>query len=197
MNDTTSPVLITRLLFHMSRGLRYLDGRPTCTLFGPDQRRDLIQRIYVINLDRQNNRWRKVRSELGRLRDRTGRPLTDLTRRFSAVDARYYKGPPNPSELLPNYTLADQLFVEPNPLLTDDTNLKNQNVDMTPQEVAIALSHIGVWKTVAESNSSYTLVLEDDVYFRRGFGRYFEKAWVDLMRTSGQVNSFDILVLVL
>lgn len=193
MNDTTSPVLLIRLLFRMSLGLRYLCGKPTCTLFGPDQRLDPIQRIYVINLDRQNNRWRKVRSELGRLRDRTGRLLTQLTRRFSAIDARYYKGPPNPAELLTNYTLADQLFVEPNPLLTDDMNFKNQHVEMTPQEVAVALSHIGVWKTVAESDASYTLVLEDDVYFRRGFARYFEKAWVDLMQTSGQNHTFDIL----
>ena len=42
---------------------------------------------------------------------------------------------------------------------------------MTRQEVAVARSHIAVWKLVAASDLPYTLVFEDDIYFRRGFAR--------------------------
>ncbi len=118
-----------------------------------------------------------------------------MTRRFSAVDARYYEGPPSFDELLTHYTLADQLFVEPYPFLKYDGNAKSQFVDMTPQEVAVALSHIEVWKTIAESNPQYTLVLEDDAYFCRGFACTLEKVWAELSQNQGRSTFFDILYL--
>jgi len=112
-----------------------------------------------------------MRGELQRVRDRTGSPLTAMTRRFSAVDARYLTGPTDSEELHGHYSLADQLFVDPHPLLGTAGDDKDQRILMTRQEEAVALSHVAVWKTVAASDLSYTLVLEDDVYFRRGFGR--------------------------
>lgn len=195
MNNTISPTLLTRLFFRMKLGTRYLSSRPTCTSFGAKQQHDVIDRICVINLDRQIDRWRHVQRELRVLRDTTERPLLAMTRRFSAVDARYYEGPPSIKELLPRYTLAEQLFVDPNPLIPPKVCVENQPIYMTPQEVAVALSHIGVWKTIAESESCYTLVLEDDAYFRRGFARTFEKVWAELMRHARRSTPFDILYL--
>ena len=195
MNNTTFPALLSRLFFRLRLSTRYLSGRNTCNSFGTNQMRGVIERIYVINLDRQNDRWGQVRRELGMLRDQSERPLVSMTRRFSAVDARYYEGPPSVDELLPHYTLADQLFVEPNPFLKSDGNAKNQYVNMTPQEVAVALSHIEVWKTIAESDPQYTLVLEDDAYFCRGFARTLEKVWAELNQNQGRSTSFDILYL--
>jgi FkbM family methyltransferase len=66
---------------------------------------------------------------------------------------------------------------------------------MTRQEVAVALSHIAVWKTVAASDLPYTLVLEDDVYFRRGFARTLDRAWAELMEGDEQAAAFDLLYL--
>ena len=61
--------------------------------------------------------------------------------------------------------------------------------------MAVALSHIAVWKTIAASDRLYTLVLEDDVYFRRGFPQALDRAWTELMYTYGQSGAFDVLYL--
>jgi len=97
--------------------------------------------------------------------------------------------------LQPYYSLADQLFVEPHPLLAGHGITKAERVEMTRQEVAVALSHITVWKLVAASNCPYTLVLEDDVYFRRGFARSLDRAWAELTERRGQSAAFDVLYL--
>lgn len=136
-----------------------------------------------------------MQGELQSVRDRSGRPLTTITRRFSAVDARYFTGPPNSEELQPYYALADHLFVDPHPLLGTVGCSKDQRILMTRQEVAVALSHIAVWKTVAASDLPYTLVLEDDVYFRRGFARTLDRAWAELLEGNGQAPAFDLLYL--
>ncbi len=134
--------------------------------------------------------------ELGSLRHRSGKPIATISRRFSAVDARYYKASSPSSQLIqPHYSLADQLFVEPTPLLDESIDAQDQRIDMTPQEVAIALSHVEVWKLIAASDPPYTLVLEDDVYFRRGFAHVLDDAWAELMQRSGRVATFDMVYL--
>src|SRR4051794_2630696 len=47
-----------------------------------------IGAIMVVNLDRQPKRWRRVTRELDRFRTSDGVPLTSITRRLAAVDAR-------------------------------------------------------------------------------------------------------------
>lgn len=139
---------------------------------------DVIGRIYVINLDRKPDRWRKISQELRRISSRSGKTLYALTRRFSAVDARYLgKQGAYRDLLLPSYTLADQLTIEPNPLINIDDEARLRRIDMTPQEVAVALSHISVWRLIASSNNPYTLVLEDDAYFKRNFAQNIDALW--------------------
>lgn len=195
MNTATFPGVLARLQYRLMLGARYLWGKPTCQCFGTGGPLDVIQRIYAINLDRQADRWRQMQGELQSVRERSGKPLTAITRRFSAVDARYFTGPPDSEELQPDYSLADQLFVEPHPLLGTVGCNKGQRILMTRQEVAVALSHIAVWKTVAASDLLYTLVLEDDVYFRRGFARTLDRAWAELLERDGQAPAFDLLYL--
>ena len=48
---------------------------------------------------------------------------------------------------------------------------------MTPQEVAIARSHVEVWKTIATGSDDHVLVLEDDVWFRRGAAAAIDRGW--------------------
>ena len=195
MNFATNSGLFASALHRLMLGTRYLGGRPLCKSFGAGEALDTIQRIYVINLDRMDDRWRQTRGELHSLRDQSGRPLTEMSRRFSAVDARYYLGPPNREELQPYYSLADQLFVEPHPLLEKDEDYRAQCVEMTRQEVAVALSHVAVWKAVAESGLPFTLVLEDDVYFGRGFTRTLDRVWEELVGKYRRTTAFDLLYL--
>lgn len=195
MNTATFPGVLARIQYRLMLRTRYLLSKPTSQSLGPAGSLDVIQRIYVINLDRQGDRWRQMQRELQSVHGRSRTPLAEITRRFSAVDARHFTGSPGCSELLPYYSLADQLFVEPHPLLGTVRCNKGQRILMTRQEVAVALSHIAVWKAVAASHLPYTLVLEDDVYFRRGFVRVLDRAWPELLERDRLALAFDLLYL--
>jgi hypothetical protein len=64
---------------------------------------------------------------------------------------------------------------------------------MSQAEVAIAHSHIGVWKTIAQSTAPYALVLEDDVWFERDFARIVDHAWREMKDADGADPAFDVL----
>jgi GR25 family glycosyltransferase involved in LPS biosynthesis len=134
--------------------------------------------------------------ELDRLLDAHGKPLAERVVRYSACDAQA-----DPPEFLdsvdvdPFYTLGDQLFVEPQPHAVPDTFELGRAIRMSQAEIAVACSHIGVWREIARSSASYSLVLEDDVWFERGFGRILEEAWRELEGAHGARPSFDILYL--
>jgi GR25 family glycosyltransferase involved in LPS biosynthesis len=180
--------------FRMMLGARYLGARSRSESLGADHESIGIQRIYVLNLDRQPDRWRLVSRELGRLTDRSGKPLNAIARRFSAIDARYLDGQPSTGVIQPYYSLSDQLFVQPTPLLAMEIDAKAWHIPMTPQEIAVSLSHFEVWKLIAAGDRSYTLVLEDDVYFRRGFTKALDRIWAGLIARPGDA-AFDILYL--
>jgi GR25 family glycosyltransferase involved in LPS biosynthesis len=153
-----------------------------------------VSRIYVINLDRRPDRWKRVRRELDRFRDRDGERLSSLARRFSAVDARYLESW-DPAVLNQQFTLADQLAVHPNALLQVGDEARSHQITMTDQEVAVALSHIEVWRLVAEGDAPNTLVLEDDVYFAYGFAHRIQTTWASLTRPETGECDFDLLYL--
>jgi GR25 family glycosyltransferase involved in LPS biosynthesis len=152
--------------------------------------------IFVINLDRQANRWTDIVRELDSILDATGKPLSERVVRFSACDAQV--DPPrflDSADVDPFYTLGDQLFVEPQPDAVPDAFDLNRPIRMSQAEVAISYSHIGVWRAIAQSSASYTLVLEDDVWFKRSFGRILEQAWREMEDAEGTGPRFDILYL--
>jgi len=66
---------------------------------------------------------------------------------------------------------------------------------MSRPEIAVALSHINVWREVAASNYEYVLVLEDDVWFRSGFTIHLDQAWDEIEAEGNRKNNFDILYL--
>src|ERR1700733_6435027 len=75
-----------------------------------------ICQTYVINLDRQPDRWADVIRELTCILDAAGKPLTDQAIRFSASDALAATHQVlNFGDIDPFYTLGDQLYVEPQP----------------------------------------------------------------------------------
>lgn len=150
--------------------------------------------IFVVNLDRQPNRWADIIRELACILDAAGKPLSERVVRHSACDAQ------NDSQQLldgsnvePFYTLGDQLFVEPQPLAVPDVFDLTRPIRMSQAEVAVARSHIGVWRAVAQSTASYALVLEDDVWFERGFGRIVDQAWREMEDMDQTGPAFDLL----
>jgi len=161
---------------------------------GFDAQRSGIGPIFVINLDRQPSRWADTMRELGRILDARGLPLSERVVRYSACDAQ--ADPPelvDSSIVQPFYTLSDQLFVEPQPDAVPDVFDLERPIRMSQAEVAVACSHIGIWKTIARSSARYSLVLEDDVRFERGFGRALDQAWREMKDADGANPGFDIL----
>jgi len=106
-----------------------------------------ITDIHVINLDRQPERLSAVRRELNRLVDATGEPLSQRLLRHPACDARAaYGGTLERPDVDPYYTLADQLFVEPQPHALPASFDLSRPIRMSDAEIAVAQSHIDVWK---------------------------------------------------
>lgn len=155
---------------------------------------DSVSRIYVINLDRERGRWERVRGELERVQDRAGVSLLGSTRRISAVDARELNDDPARDVLISSYPLSDQLEVEGRLNVAGVTGAADRHITMSPQEIAVALSHIGVWRLVAADQLPFALVLEDDVYFPRGFASELTSVWEAALKL-GNDAPFEILYL--
>lgn len=179
------------LITHRFRvAVRHLDPVRRVRAFSAQPDDNALQRIYVINLDRKPKRWSRMRSELARFRERHGQPLTALTRRFSAVDARYLQHDPDPRALDVTFTLAEQLAVHANPLLVINEITQAVEITMTRQEQAVAFSHIEVWKLIANGDVPSVLVLEDDVVFAPDFANGLASTWDELSD-----SDFDLLYL--
>ncbi|MCZ4120234.1 family 16 glycosylhydrolase [Streptomyces sp. H39-S7] len=195
MNIHSLHGLSAPLRYYARYRTRRLALRRRSTAFSSYPATTAIERIYVINLDRAKERWSAVNRELKRLREAAGNRLHTLARRFPAVDARYLQGPPPPELLEPTYTLAEQLQVDPHPHLAIDDAAHAIRIDMTPQEIAVALSHIHVWQLIAAGDAPYTLVLEDDAYVTRTCLSVLEHAWSDIQASSDAGRPVDLLYL--
>jgi GR25 family glycosyltransferase involved in LPS biosynthesis len=172
--------------------------RRRCKTFGVKgvKKCPLIEKIYVINLDRVPSRWSKIKQELRHILDSSGAELLNLTERYVAVDANEFtEEPPKDAKIDPFYTLGDQLFVEPQPLALPTRLELNTPIRMSRAECAVARSHINVWEQVAASDHEYVLILEDDVWFHSGFARYLDKVWNEVISDNDIKGKFDVLYL--
>lgn len=196
--NLSAPLLAPARLLHSVRvRIRRLLPRQRSHTFGPSARSapHRIERIYVINLDRQPDRWTEVTRELAQLLDSSGAQLTARTQRFPAFDGRSVTPPSDEVEVEPFYTLWDQLFVEPQPRALPQGLELERPIRMTQSEVAVARSHIGVWREIAAGNDAYALVLEDDASFHRGFARHLDQAWTEMGGVGNDAELFDLLYL--
>ena len=197
MNLTRPSLGAVNHAFRLWLYLRRLLPKPTCRTFGgQDAEKDgpRIGKVYVINLDREPGRWSKMKQELRQMLDSSGAQLLDLTERHAAVDANAFsEEPTKDADVDPFYTLGDQLFVEPQPLVFPTRLELNAPIRMSRAEVAVARSHISVWRQVAASNHAYALILEDDVWFHAGFARCLDKAWNEVLVESDSRRRFDVL----
>lgn len=196
MNPTRGMLALTRFFYRLGLKGRRLLPRQWCHAFGPAHPAERIERIYVINLDRQPGRWAEMRRELDQILDCSGEPLTQRTVRFPACDARSFAlSHKADDEVGPIYTLRDQLFVEPQPRVLPGRFELDRPIRMSWPEVAVARSHIGVWRRIATGEDAYALVLEDDAWFKWGFGRYVDQAWHELAPDRDGTAPFDVFYL--
>jgi GR25 family glycosyltransferase involved in LPS biosynthesis len=142
-----------------------------------------IQKILVINLDRQAVRMRQTTRELRRFMSSDGQTLDRLVYRLAAVDARDGRAVAATSDVDPNYVTGNQLYVQPDPRLRACFGTEHP-VRMTRQEVAVARSHIEAWKLVANGSEQYVLILEDDVWLRPDAAEAINRGWETARRRS-------------
>ena len=155
-----------------------------------------IQHIYVINLERQPGRLADMKNELLHILDSSGVELWRLTERYDAIDAKLFLNDPiKDANIDPIYTLGEQLFVEPQPLALPTLIELDAPIQMSRPEIAVAQSHIGVWRQLAASRYEYALILEDDVWFRPGFSQDLNNAWAEIIEASNDDYKFDVLYL--
>ena len=196
MNHSNRLRVASRFLHLVQLQWRTYLPRQQCLTFVPpsDPQPSGIGPIFVINLERQPDRWAQVLRELACILDATGKPLSERAVRYSACDAQTdAQQLLDGNDIEPYYTLGDQLFVEPQPHALPDAFDLAQPIRMSPAEIAVARSHIGVWKAIAQSTAAYALVLEDDVWFERGFGRIVDQAWREMRDADRTCSAFDIL----
>lgn len=196
MNPARTTPAALRLASRLGHALRKLLPMRTSNAFGAqrDLKGQKVEKIFVINLDREPARWSRVKQELGRIRDRFGNDLLSLTERHAAVDARFFlQDPPKDADVDPYYTLADQLLVEPQPRTLPTRYELEAPIRMSRAEVAVAKSHIEVWRRVARGPQGHALILEDDVWFHPSFTRYLDQAWKDVEIENGKYEGFDVL----
>ena len=196
MNLVRPPLAVVSQAFRFWLTLRRLLPRRKCQTFGVQgaEKGPTIENIYVINLDREPGRWSKMEQELRHIVDSSGSDLLSLTERHTAVDANAFsQEPPKDADIDPHYTLADQLFVEPQPFVLPSQLELDAPIRMSRAEIAVARSHINVWRQVAASDHAYGLILEDDVWFHSDFARCLDRAWVELATRCDKDGRFDVL----
>lgn len=197
MNIRETPATIFRLIYRYVLQARWLFGKKICKTFNQVYDKSSlasIEHIYVINLDRQQHRWKQIQQELSYILDATKKPLTNRTTRISAVDARQFDTKVQFEDIVQTYTLGEQLFVDPRQVLPKRLDL-DEEIQMSRQEIAVALSHVNTWRHIAEGHHEYALVLEDDIHFKYTFPNYLDTVWKEIFVSINDSNPFDILYL--
>jgi len=143
-----------------------------------------IGAILVINLDRQPRRMARTMRELSRFKAHDGQRLTELVIRLPAVDARDGRAVAATADVDARYVLGHQLHVQPDARLESCFG-RDEPLMMTRQEVAVARSHVEAWKAVAVGSEEQVLILEDDIWFRRGAAARIDRAWSEALRSAG------------
>lgn len=196
MNSTSPWSATCKSMFRIAMKCRRLLPKKISQSFGSAHGEAQIEHIYVINLTRHSSRWKEMEQELRHVLDSSGVEIWNLAERYAAIDAaEFLHETLKDSEIDPIYTLGDQLFVEPQPLVIPTLMELDFPIQMSRPEIAVARSHIDVWRKVVEGSHDYALILEDDVWFRSGFAHNLDQGWGEIMDEANGKSNLDILYL--
>jgi len=191
MNTITNNKTYLQLKYISKRIKRFFTYSKPLIAFNDSK--DRINKIFIINLDRQTDRWSEIKKELKRLNTTQGQCLLNFSERFSAIDARELSTKNNGEEKInTSYKIQDQFYVDPDPRLLNIIREQNIEIALTKEEIAVALSHISTWEKIVLNDIPYALVLEDDVYFESDFSKILNDCWNEI--TTDKVK-FDLLFL--
>ncbi|WP_333810106.1 family 16 glycosylhydrolase [Flavobacterium sp.] len=188
MNIITGNRNFLFLKYRLKKLLRFLINQEKLNTFGDGENQ--INKVFIINLDRQKERWRLIQEELTRIKIPNKNTLLSFTERFSAIDAKNQSIKTN--KINSSYTLEDQYFVDPNPELLNIIREKEIIIDLTKQEIAVALSHLSIWDKIIDENIHSGLILEDDIYFENKFSNKLNSLWKEIVESKIE---FDIIYL--
>lgn len=188
MNIITGNRNFLFLKFKLKKILRLFVKMEKVIAFGNEPNQ--INKIFIINLDRQSGRWKTIKQELKSIKTFSNRTLLEYSERISAIDAQ--KTDLVSDKVNNTYKIQDQYFVDPNPKLLNIVREKDVNIKMTKQERAVALSHISIWEKIVNENIETALILEDDVFFENDFSKKINRIWNEIKIST---KHFDILFL--
>lgn len=155
-----------------------------------------IESIFVINLDRQPDRWEKTKKELLSQIIEGGKNLYDFCHRVSAIDGKKLsKNYTSTNIIKTTYSINDQYVIDPDPRLLTIIKEKNLDINMSREEIAVALSHINIWKRIIDEKLDYSLILEDDIFFEKNFAKQLNKIWLQIPNRATDNFKFDVLYL--
>jgi GR25 family glycosyltransferase involved in LPS biosynthesis len=198
MNLRTQHTKIVNHIFTFWLTIRRIYPKKKCIAFGVKSKKNypLIEKVYVINLNRAPSRWTKIKQELRQILDIQGNDIIKLTTRITAVDANTFTEEPEKDDKVdPFYTLSEQLSIEPQPSALPTHLELNAPIRMSRAECAVSRSHIKIWEQVIASNNEYSLILEDDIWFHSNFAANLNKVWRDVISNTDIKGSFDVLYL--
>lgn len=198
MNIVHGSKLFKRLTHYLTRFNRQFSDPPNNAVFGSDIDGDefTVNRMFAINLDRQVARWKNLKKEARFQKVSNGKTLNDFMERISAVDGGLIKVDSYESSNVEKlYNLKEHFFIDPDPRLSHLVRSKDIKICMSPAEIAVALSHINIWKKMIDEKIPYALILEDDVFFERDFSEKVNKAWKQLPTSDSGERVFDMLYL--
>ncbi len=188
MNIITGNRNFLFLKYRLKKILRFLIKQEKLNTFGEGENQ--INKVFIINLDRQKERWRLIQEELTKIKIPNKNTLLSFTERFSAIDAKNHSIKTN--KINSSYTLEDQYFVDPNPELLNIIREKEIIIELTKQEIAVALSHLSIWDKIIDENIHSGLILEDDIYFENKFSNKLNSLWKEIVESKIE---FDIIYL--
>jgi GR25 family glycosyltransferase involved in LPS biosynthesis len=174
MNLQETSGRLRRLAFRASRAMLGVLHGGRISAFGTGKGK--IGMVLIVNLDRQPQRLRRTLRELSRFGTSDGASLASLAQRLAAVDARDGRSVAATADVDQTYLLGDQLYVQPDARLEECFGVK-EPIRMTRQEVAVARSHVEAWKAIISGSCDHVLVLEDDVWFKRGAAAAIDRGW--------------------
>lgn len=194
MNIVIGNSINRKIDLFFKRLIRRFSTRREIKAFGTTENE--IGATYIINLDRQKNRWEQFQREAKFQKIKGNKNLFDFCKRISAIDGKELDLKNFMShQIEKSYPLSDQYYVDPDPRLLSIIRDDNISVNLTKEEIAVALSHVKAWQKIVDENQSYALVLEDDVFFEKEFANTVNQIWLELPAKRIDGSRFDLLYL--